>query len=94
MIFYTQCFVIVNAVSAGGIRADTGDLRLLEILERDFPALRRMLGQDAFQELGGAYIENHPAPYFPIRGFGRYFAGFLASHQDIGPVFEVDQNRM
>lgn len=62
------------------IDAATRRLRLLDVLERDFPALRRLLGQEVFNAMGEAYIENHPAPHFPIRRFGRYLAGFLASH--------------
>ena len=60
--------------------AATLRLRLLDVLERDFPALRRVLGKEVFHAMGEAYIENHPVPHFPIRRFGRYLAGFLASH--------------
>jgi hypothetical protein len=62
------------------VHPDTARLRLLDVLEQDFPALRRLLGEQRFRDMGGAYIENHPAPHFPIRRFGRYLAGFLASH--------------
>ncbi len=39
-------------------------LRLLEVLGNDFSGLKVLIGEDAFDELGRAYIETHPSPHF------------------------------
>lgn len=55
-------------------------LRLLEILAGDFPKLRTLMGDAAFDELGHHYIAAYPSKHFSIRYFGQHFARFL--HED------------
>lgn len=59
------------------VYANAYRLRLLEILEGDFPGLKSMLGEDGFKRLGSAYIDAHPSTHPSIRWFGRYLRGFL-----------------
>ncbi len=61
-----------------GIYADAYRLRLLEALETDFVALRALLGPEAFERLGRAYIDAHPSDHYSLRYFGRHLSGFLA----------------
>lgn len=67
----------VSAEVRLGIYADAYRLRLLEALTTDYIALRAMLGDDEFDDLGRAYIDAHPSRHFSIRWFGRHLAQFL-----------------
>lgn len=51
--------------------------RLVEALGKDFPALKVLLGDEAFQSMGEAYLAAHPSRYRSLRWFGRELAGFL-----------------
>jgi len=53
-------------------------LRLLEILENDFPKLHTLMGDEAFETLGLLYIAAYPSQHFSARYFGQYLAQFLA----------------
>lgn len=61
------------------IYADAYRLRLLEALGTDYSGLKRLLGEDAFDRLGRAYIDAHPSDRRSIRWFGRHMAHFLAN---------------
>lgn len=52
-------------------------LRLLEILSKDFPILRKHLGNDSFDQLGKQYIKCYPSNHFNICTFSRHFSDFL-----------------
>lgn len=52
-------------------------LRLLEILEGDFPKLHNLMGDEAFDALGHHYIAAYPSRHFSARYFGQYLAHFL-----------------
>lgn len=54
-------------------------LRLLEILENAFPALRILLGEDEFDKIGRSYIKAYPSQHFSIRYFGQQFTQFLTT---------------
>ncbi len=58
------------------VYADAYRLRLLEILEDDFPGLAGMLGAKAFEALGLAYIEAYPSTHPSVRWFGRHLERF------------------
>lgn len=60
------------------IYADAYRLRLLEALETDFVALRAVLGPEAFDRLGRAYIDAYPSDHYSLRYFGRHLSRFLA----------------
>ncbi len=54
-------------------------LRLLEVLESNFPGLRHMLSDAQFEAVGNAYIDGHPSRQPSIRWFGDQLAGFIES---------------
>jgi hypothetical protein len=54
-------------------------LRLLEVLENDFPALRGIAGADRFRELGERYIAAHPSTSRSVRQLGAHLATFIRS---------------
>lgn len=61
-------------------------LRLLDVLSRDFPAVKKLLGTEKFEELGCAYIRQSPSTYFSVRYVGAQFAQFLADTPDLDPT--------
>lgn len=68
----------VDAKTRLDIYAEAYRLRLIEALESDFPALRALLGYDAFSALAHAYIEAHPSGHYSIRYFGCHMGRYLA----------------
>jgi hypothetical protein len=62
-------------------------LRLLEGLSRDFPAVKKLAGEEKFEELGCAYIRNFPSTHFSVRYVGQHFAKFLADNSELDPVW-------
>lgn len=52
-------------------------LRLLESLQIDYPVLYAYMGEKRFNQIGRAYIKQHPSVYRSIRWFGANFAYFI-----------------
>jgi len=59
------------------VYADAVRLRFLEVLGEDYPGVRDMLGETAFERLGRAYADAHPSRHRSIRWFGRELPGFV-----------------
>ncbi len=59
------------------VYADAYRLRLLEVLADDYPGLKGMVGDEAFEVLGSAYIAAHPSSHPSVRWFGRHMTRFL-----------------
>lgn len=55
-------------------------LRLLEVLEADFPVLARSIGAEAFRTLGYTYIQSHRSTHFSVRWYGHAFARHVLRH--------------
>lgn len=51
--------------------------RLFEVLGNDFPGLRALAGDEAFERLCYACIEANPSTQFNLRWYGGVLAGFL-----------------
>ncbi|MGA8260501.1 MAG: DNA-binding domain-containing protein [Arenicellales bacterium] len=64
------------------VYADAYRLRLVEVLAEDFPGLKGLLGDRAFDELGRAYIDAHPSTHPSVRWFGRHLPEFLRGLPD------------
>ena len=54
-------------------------LRLLEVLQDNFPGLHGHVGDDEFDRLGRAYIDAHPSAHPSVRWFSKHMAEFLRS---------------
>lgn len=67
----------ISAIRRLEIYYDAYRLRLLEILENDFPKLQTLLGDEAFDILGRLYITTYPSKHFSARYFGQQLAQFL-----------------
>jgi hypothetical protein len=59
------------------IYAEAYRLRLLEVLETDFPGLHGLLGDQQFEALGRAYIDACPSRHASVRWFGGRLADYL-----------------
>ena len=55
--------------------------RLAECLANDFPGVKRLVGDQAFDRLARAYIAKHPSEHPSIRWVGRKLADFLATEE-------------
>ena len=51
--------------------------RLVEVLGNDFPALKGLLGEAAFECMARAYLAAHPSRGFSVRSFGNALVEFL-----------------
>jgi hypothetical protein len=60
-----------------GVYASGAPARVAEALENDYPALRRILGDDAFRSLAARYAVAHPPRSFDLGRAGDRLAGFL-----------------
>lgn len=69
----------VSAQQRLAIYYDAYRLRLLEALDSNYPVLHTWVGDDAFRNLGLAYIEAHPSKHFSIRYFGHRLPQFLST---------------
>ena len=54
--------------------------RLLECLAEDFPALRALVGDRAFQRISGAYLTDCPSRSFTLRDLGSGLQAWLQAH--------------
>lgn len=59
--------------------------RLLETLEKVFPTVRRLLGEDAFDDLGQAYLATHPSTHFSVALLGQHYSQFLSTMDNEQP---------
>lgn len=62
-----------------GVYRDAYALRLIEVLETDYPGVRAMAGPADFDHMARAYIAAHPSCHQSVRWFGGKVADFLAS---------------
>lgn len=60
------------------IYSNAYQLRLLEVLEKEFPLLKQWMGDKAFEKMGRAYIAAYPSCYFSVADFPERLAKFLA----------------
>jgi hypothetical protein len=67
-----------DAATLLGVYRDAYVLRLVEILGKDYPKTRQMLGDDDFDAMGRAYLRSCPSRTFTVRWFGKHLARFLA----------------
>jgi hypothetical protein len=63
-----------------GIYGDGYRLRLIETLQKSFPVLAELMG-DEFEALALGYINTHESPFFNIRWYGDQMAEFLAADE-------------
>ncbi len=52
-------------------------IRLIDCLAVDYPALCKLVGRDAFEDLALEYLQRHPSTHPSVRWFGRYLQTYL-----------------
>lgn len=72
------------------IYGDGYALRLIECLQKDFPALAALMGDDAFAALARAYIAQHPSRHFSVRYVGARLAEFVRARADADAPLHAD----
>lgn len=68
--------------------------RLIEVLGKDFPQLKRLLGEHAFETMGHAYVRAQPSHHYSIAEFGGHLHHFLtttAPYQEKPALSEMAQ---
>lgn len=53
-------------------------LRLFEALSKDFPIVKKLAGEEVFEQLVYDYLCDYPSTYFSLRYVGQHFAQFLS----------------
>src|SRR5450755_1716315 len=67
-------------------------VRLIDALHETYPILHGLLGDEAWLEVGQAYVAAHPSVFRSIRWYGRELADFLAvspPYSEAPILFEV-----
>ncbi|HLX71425.1 MAG TPA: DNA-binding domain-containing protein [Verrucomicrobiae bacterium] len=54
--------------------------RIKDCFYEDYPGLRAILGEDRFERLALAYLEQYPSESFTLRNLGRRLVGFLEAN--------------
>jgi hypothetical protein len=67
----------VNGIERIDIYKKGYSLRLVEILEKDFPIFRNYLGEEKFTALAFDYIKEYPSTHYNICIFSQFFSQFL-----------------
>jgi hypothetical protein len=57
-------------------------LRMVEALEADYPAVRHVLGEEAFQELIEEYVGAYPSRSYTLNRLGDHLPRFLEEHPE------------
>ncbi len=58
--------------------------RLIECLQKEFPMLRRLIGEEPLDLLARAYVESNPSHSYTLYAFGAGFAAYLEARQPPG----------
>jgi len=69
-----------SAVERLDVYANMYFFRILDVLRDHFPKLAAAVGDDAFRELGAAYLRAHPSTDPSLRNVGRAVPGFVRAH--------------
>lgn len=61
-------------------------LRLIDILAREFSALKNFLGKEKFDALCHEYIDAYPSTHFSVRTYGKNMVSFLTNRPNTDPL--------
>jgi len=76
----------LSAVERLDVYANAYFFRILEVLQKDYPALEASVGYDRFHNLITTYLAAHPPTCFSLRYAGERLAAFIAHHADAAAV--------
>ncbi len=82
---FAERSVIASAAANSDVRVNVYTYayraRLIEVLGNDFHGLRTMLGDEAFDQLGHAYVDAIRSKHFNVRWYGQHLAEFLQRNE-------------
>jgi hypothetical protein len=67
----------VPAITRLQVYKDAYFLRLLEVLESDYPILKNIMGNERFEQLIADYIHCYPSAYRSVRWVGQHLANYI-----------------
>ena len=62
-------------------------IALIEIFEKDYPAIKALIGEKTFDNLCRAYIDAFPSTHYDICIAGRHMAKYLKNHANLDPFY-------
>jgi hypothetical protein len=71
------------------IYRDMYEVRLIEALEGDYPALAALLGHAKFHKLAGAYVAKYPSTSYTLNRLGDRFPDFVAATARRGVITDL-----
>ncbi len=75
-------WLTASKTPALAIYSNAYQIRLQETLAQDYPALKQLLGNDAFITLATDFIREYPSVSFSLRSFGQLLPDFLSTQAD------------
>lgn len=79
----TLDFERISAKDRAAVYRNGYYLRIIEILEKHFPTVRHLMGDEQFHRICRKYIDAFPSNHFNICRFGRNFERFLREYADM-----------
>lgn len=87
-----HCTEAVDANQRMGIYREGYSSRLIDIVEKDFPVLKVLMGEGPFKAMAGEYVKAYRADHFSIKRYGRFLPEFLREYKDKNQVcYELAQ---
>jgi hypothetical protein len=77
----TPTLLNARGVTQFGIYRNAYRARLRGSLRDNFEALPLVMGDDSFDALANAYIDQHPSRHYSLRWFGHQLCGFMAANE-------------
>lgn len=68
------------------VYSDAYCLRLIDILAKEFPMLKKFCGEEKFDEAAFRYLDQHPSQHYSLYRFANHFSGFLKTYFNDEPV--------
>lgn len=68
------------------VYSDAYYLRLVDILAKEFPRLKKFCGEEKFDEAAFRYLDQHPSQHYSLYRFANHFSRFLKTYFNGEPI--------
>lgn len=68
------------------VYSDAYYLRLVDILAKEFPRLKKFCGEEKFDEAAFRYLDQYPSQHYSLYRFANRFSGFLKTYCSDEPM--------
>jgi len=75
-----------NAQDRLAVYSDAYYLRLVDILAKEFPRLKKFCGEEKFDEAAFRYLDQYPSQHYSLYRFANHFSGFLKTYFNGEPM--------